>query len=187
MQTINNKFYFNAYKEHGVSAKGVHWHSKKNQYKRFEILTSFLKNIDSSSIIDVGCGFGEYLNFLEKIKIKPDIYLGIDCEDFILQVAKKRFPKNIFLKCDILKHPIPNADYLLCSGALNILTKKDFLKAIENCFIASNKAFVFNFLSEKSIHTLKSEEVFNYCKQLTNKVSISKKYLDNDITFFLEK
>ena len=188
MQTLNNQFYLQAYEKHGVSAKGVHWNSKKSQYIRFEILTSFLKDIKNSSIIDIGCGFGEYLNFLDSKNLEPNIYLGIDCEDFLIKIAKERFPKNIFLKCDFLKQEIPNADYLICSGSFNILTSKDLIKGIKNCFEASSKGFVFNFLTEKeSIHRLEFTEVLDFCKTLTPKVSIRNNYLDNDLTFFLEK
>ena len=60
-QKDNRKFYEKAIKKHGISAQGVHWNSEFTQYKRFEILTSFIKDIiKQSSIIDAGCGFGEY-------------------------------------------------------------------------------------------------------------------------------
>lgn len=187
MQTLNNKFYVNAYKNHGVSAKGVHWDSKETQYLRFKILTSFIKDIENSSLIDLGCGYGEYLNFLNEQNIKPEIYLGVDCEDFILNIAKKRFPNNTFLKCDIVENEIIKADYLLCSGTLNLLNKNTFLKAIINCFIASKKGFIFNFLTKESIHKLEKPMIYNFCKKLANKVTIEDGYLDNDCTMFLQK
>ena len=187
METINHQFYKNAYKEHGVSAKGVHWHSKKNQYYRFEILTSFLKNIKNSSIIDIGCGFGEYLNYLKEKDLNPDIYLGIDCEEFMINISKKRFPSNVFLKCDILKHKLPKADYLICSGTLNILKEKVFLESINKCFHASNRGFVFNFLTNNSIHNLSLDLIKEHCLKLTKKVTISSDYIANDCTIFLEK
>lgn len=186
MQSLNNKFYTDSYKKYGICAKGVHWSSKETQYLRFEIITSMIKNIESSSIIDIGCGFGEYLNFLKKFNLLPDIYLGIDCEEFMIDIAREQFPKNIFLKCNILKTQIPEADYLICSGALNIFTKNEFLKAIENCFKASKRGFIFNFLTEKSLHNMNEEEVYDFCKKLTNKITISDDYLHNDATFLLE-
>jgi len=187
MKDLNTQFYTNSYEKYGISAKGVHWHSKKTQYIRFEILITFLDNIENSSIIDIGCGFAEILNFFEEKKIKPDIYLGLDCEEFMIETSRKRFPKHLFLKCNILKHEIPTADYLICSGALNILTKQDFLKAIEYCFNSSKKGFAFNFLKENSIHKLEKKDILKYCKSLTLKVTIRDNYLVNDCSFFLEK
>ncbi len=43
-QKDNHKFYKYAIKKYGISAKGVHWNSQYTQYKRFEVLTSFIKN-----------------------------------------------------------------------------------------------------------------------------------------------
>ena len=61
----NHKFYKSTILKYGISAKGVHWNSEYTQYKRFEILTSFIKNeIKESTIVDAGCGFAEYYNYL---------------------------------------------------------------------------------------------------------------------------
>ena len=61
----NTKFYETAIKKYGISAQGVQWNSDYSQYKRFEILTSFVEDsMKESSIIDAGCGFGEYYSYL---------------------------------------------------------------------------------------------------------------------------
>ncbi|WP_072679460.1 class I SAM-dependent methyltransferase [Arcobacter sp. LA11] len=189
MKKIDNyKFYKDSYKEHGATAQGVHWDSEFTQNKRFEILTNFIKNdLENSSLIDVGCGYGAYLTYLKKENLFPNIYLGIDCERFIIDITSKKFDKNVFIKCDILKDEMPKADYLICSGALNILTQIDFLEAIENCFYASSKGFIFNFLTNHSVHNLSTEIIYGFCKKLTKKVTISENYLPNDSTIFLEK
>ena len=184
----NYKFYKDSFNEHGPSAKGVHWDSKFTQIKRFEILTNFFKDdLPNSSIIDVGCGYGEYLTYLKEENINPNIYLGIDCEKFILDITSKKFEKNVFIRCNILKDEIPYADYLLCSGALNILSQIDFLEAIENCYRAANKGFAFNFLIPHSIHGLSYEIIYGFCKELAQKVTIIENYLPNDCSIFLEK
>ena len=40
----NHIFYKSAISKHGISAQGVHWNSEYNQYKRFEVLTCFVKD-----------------------------------------------------------------------------------------------------------------------------------------------
>lgn len=189
MKRLNNhKFYKDSYKEHGISAKGVHWDSEFTQFKRFEILTSFIKNdLSTSSLIDVGCGYGGFIEYLKKEHLVPDIYLGIDCEKFILNITSKKFDKNVFIRCDILKDKIPNADYLICSGALNILNQTDFLEAIRNCYNASNKGFIFNFLTPHSVHGLSLEIIYGFCKGLSKEVILEDDYLPNDCTIFLKK
>ena len=74
-QKDNNEFYKKSIKRHGISAQGVHWNSDFSQYKRFEILSDFIrKDIKESSIIDAGCGFGEYYNYLFDNNLKPKSY-----------------------------------------------------------------------------------------------------------------
>lgn len=187
MASVNNWFYKKAYNEHGISAKGLHWTSKQTQYKRFEVITNSLENIHNRTLLDIGCGFGDYLIYLFENNIKIKDYLGIDIEEFMIDICKNRFKEYKFLKCNILKDKIPIYDYLICSGALNILEKNDFKKAIKNCFKNSNNAFIFNCLTKKSVHEMSIEEIENYCKKLTNYVEIKSGYLDNDITFILKK
>lgn len=187
MKNINNSFYLKSYQEHGISAKGVHWYSQETQYIRFQIITELIKEFNSSSIIDIGCGFGDYLEYIKKKNLSPMIYLGIDCEEFMIDICKQRFPDNIFLKGDILVDKIPNSDYIICSGAFNIFDKNDFLNAIKLCFKSSSKGMIFNFLTSKSLHGLCIDDIYLYCKQISNKVTISEDYLHNDATFLLEK
>lgn len=184
----NNEFYEESFNKYGISAKGVHWDSKETQYLRFKILTSLIKDdINNSSIIDVGCGYAEYLIFLNKINLTPDIYLGIDCERLMIDICTKRFEKNTFLKCNILTDEIPRADYLICSGTLNILKQNDFLNAIKNCIKACNKGFVFNFLTENNLHNLTFEEIYKFCKDISSEIQVNNKYLNNDCTILLKK
>ena len=188
MESLNNKFYSKAYKKYGVCAQGVHWSSQKTQYIRFNVLTSFIeKDIENSSILDIGCGFAEYLNFLQIKELKAKEYLGIDCEEFMIKESKKRFSEYQFLQIDILKDILPKKDYLLCSGALNILKKEEFFKAIEKCYKTSQKGFIFNFLTKETFNNLQKQEVILFCQNIAKKVTISKVYLPNDITLFLEK
>lgn len=187
MQSVNYKFYKNAYDKYGIDAKALHWYSKDTQFKRFEIICSFIKDIKKQTVIDLGCGFADLLLYFEENNIKPDIYIGIDCEEFMLEICRKRFINESFLKLDLVRDALPKADYLICSGALNILGKNSFLKAIKNCYEYSNKGFIFNFLTEKSLHALNIKEIYDFCKSFCEKVTISEEYLNYDTTFFLEK
>ena len=99
----NTLFYKKAIDRYGISAQGVHWNSEFTQYKRFEILTSFVEySMKESSIIDAGCGFGEYYNYLFDNNLKPKLYLGIDCEKEMINFASKRFLNVDFYMKDIL-------------------------------------------------------------------------------------
>lgn len=189
MKKIDNHiFYSYSYEKYGVSPKGVHWHSKERQFKRFEVLIDFIKDdIETSSILDIGSGYGELITYFQENNIYPKLYTGIDCEDFMIDVCKKRFPNSKFIKKDILSDTLPEADYYICSGALNILTKNEFLESIERCFNQSEKGFVFNFLTDAFIHGLTSFDVYMFCQNLTKDIDIRNDYLENDYTVFMKK
>lgn len=184
----NTLFYKNAVEKHGVSAKGVHWNSTYTQYKRFEILTSFInKDIFESSIIDAGCGFAEYYNYLLKYDKKPKIYIGIDCEEMMINLASKRFPNIKFEIKNIILDELTESDYYICSGAMNILTKEEIFIFIKKCFDSSKKAFIFNFLKNDPLTNVKIEEIINFSRNLSKKIKIKEHYLENDVSIFLEK
>lgn len=187
-QKDNNKFYEKSIKRYGISARGVHWNSSYTQYKRFEILTEFIKDdILESSIIDAGCGFGEYYNYLFDNNLKPKSYIGIDCEEEMINLASKRFLNTHFYVKNILTDSLENADYYICSGALNILDKKEIFLFIKNCYLACEKAFIFNFLKNDPLTKIKVEDVLDFCKTLTKNIFIKENYLENDISIYLKK
>ena len=187
-QKDNNKFYKESIQRYGISALGVHWNSKYTQYKRFEILTSFIKDkIKQSDIIDAGCGFGEYYNYLFDNNLKPLSYRGIDCEEQMINLASKRFLNTEFYVKNILTEQLEMADYYICSGALNILDKIEIFLFIEKCFNSSSEGFIFNFLKNDPLTKIKVDDILDYCKTLTNNIKTKEKYLENDISIFLKK
>jgi SAM-dependent methyltransferase len=184
----NHTFYKSAIKKYGISAKGVHWNSQFTQYKRFEIITNFIKNeIRNSVIIDAGCGFGEYYNYLFDNDFKPKSYIGIDCEEKMIELASKRFLNTNFYVKDILKDELFVADYYICSGAMNILEKEEIFIFIKKCFEASNVGFVFNFLKNDPLTNVDIVDILKYSRSLSNNVKIEENYLENDISIFIKK
>jgi 2-polyprenyl-3-methyl-5-hydroxy-6-metoxy-1,4-benzoquinol methylase len=184
----NHKFYKSAISKYGISAQGVHWNSTYTQYKRFEVLTSFIEEkVIQSNIIDAGCGFGEYYNYLFDNQLKPKSYLGIDCEEKMINLASKRFLEAKFEISNILEDKLSFSDYYICSGALNILEKEEVFVFIEKCFEASKVGFIFNFLKNDSLTKIEHIEVIAFCKKISKKVQIKDNYLDNDISIFIKK
>jgi len=185
---FNHQFYENAIKTHGISHLGVHWLSKYTQYKRFEVLTYFIKDhIKESTIVDAGCGFGEYYVYLEKNELLPNKYIGVDIEDQMIKLSKKRLSNIEFHKQDILSQELIKADYYICSGAMNILKKEEMFTFIHKCFEASKKGFAFNLLKEDSLNMVSVDDITSFCKKICKKISIQDNYLQNDISIFIEK
>jgi SAM-dependent methyltransferase len=191
----NNKtFYTSAIKLYGTSAKGVNWHSKQTQNIRFKTILDFLPlDISTCSVADAGCGFGDFYNYMLKKKKTPSSYIGLDFLDEMCTIAEQNTAKEILLK-DICKDKLPFADYYVCSGAMNTLSKFDTHLFIQNCYATCREGFVFNIL-----HGDKESETYNYMNLQeiqdiasslhVEHVVLKDGYLENDITvgFFKRK
>jgi len=185
----NGKYYDEVVSRHGDSAQGVHWNSQKMQYKRFEVLLGLLDLDANSSIVDVGCGFGALNAYLNEKEIAVKSYLGLEVMDSMVEVAQCK-GVNV-QKCDVLADPLPKADYYICSGAMNILTRDETNLFIERCLKASNKGFVFNMLEGADESMVYNYYDPNELKQMANVLDVrhvmKKGYIERDFTVFLEK
>jgi len=184
----NEKFYTSAIKKHGTSPKGLNWRSKKTQYIRFktilELLPSDMKNI---TLVDAGCGFGDFYLYLLKKKKQLKKYIGIDALIDMQIIASENTGCEIII-ADIIKDELPFADYYICSGALNVLDRFETHLFIQNCYKSSKKGFIFNIL-----HGEDDSQTYNYftkedIQKIANtlnvkKVIIKENYLEDDISF----
>jgi SAM-dependent methyltransferase len=179
-------FYKNAIKKHGLSPQGVCWLSYAHQQIRFEIICDFLpKNLKNTTLTDAGCGFGDFYIYLQNNYNIPKRYIGIDSLKIMCDIAKKRTEQKI-IHADITNTEIDVSDYVICSGAMNILTPYETVTFISNCYKASKKAFIFNILTGKvdsqTYNYLSKERVISLAKDLAvSHLEFREDYLKNDI------
>ena len=153
----SEKFYTSAIEKFGTSARGVNWASKENQLLRFEQILKLLpKDLSGFSLADAGCGFGDFYLYMKKKKRLPKRYVGIDSVLDMYSIATQNTAQEI-INADICKDNLPNADYYVCSGALNVLTTFETRLFIQNCYKSSKKAFIFN-----ALHGERESETYNY-------------------------
>lgn len=178
------KFYENTIKRYGKSAKGVAWIDEVRQKKRFCALLKPIKNIKDVTLVDAGCGFGDLYLYMKEQNLLPKKYIGIDALDIMVKEAKNR-TKQTILKCDFLSGPLPEANWYVISGSLNLLTRFETLLAIKRCFDAADKGVVFNLLKgkdkSKTYNYWMPEEIIKSCYHL-GKIKIIEGYLDGDFT-----
>lgn len=161
------EYYKNLFNKFGYSTESLGWH-KGNQFLRFYQLTNHWE-LENSSILDVGCGFGDFNKYLELNKITKYNYVGIDLlNDFITEANKQYSNENInFILGNFMKTKInTNIDYSIASGTFNYKIKEvdcynyvyDNMKKM---FDISNKAIAIDFLSSRVDYF--HEHNFNYC------------------------
>lgn len=180
----NSRFYHAAISDHGFTPKGLRWHSLYSQEIRFEQLLSFVPD-DALSIVDAGCGFGDLCVYARKQKHRTFAYTGLDMLEVMVDEAHRRTGETILL-CDILRDPLPSAEFYLCSGALNILTKEASFAFIEQCYRASTRGFIFNFLegdkASPIYNYLSKTDVENLGVRLNAKIVFRNDYYESDCT-----
>lgn len=173
-------YYKNLYDKFGKSPKSLGWH-KGNQFLRYKQLINNW-DLNNSSILDVGCGFGDFANFLKLCKIKNFKYTGIDLMSDFIDISKKKLNnKNIVLYKDefLTKKFKKKYDYVIASGTFNLKIKKInkyiyLFNMIKKMFLLSKKSISFDFLSDKVDYS--HNHNFNYSpeKVLTLAYKLSK-------------
>ena len=159
MSRIDNAtFYHASIMEHGLNARGVHWHSSQAQEIRFKQLLALLP-ADTRSVVDAGCGFGDLYWFMSDKQRESIEYIGIDALEVMVSEAQIRTGRTIY-QSDILNEPLPSGDFFFCSGALNILTRYEAHRFIRRCYDASNRGVIFNFLEGED-----TSSTYNYLQK----------------------
>ena len=194
MARINQKtFYQNNYDKYGVSAEGVAWDSVQTQKRRFSAIASCLGDVKNDTLVDAGCGFGDFYLYLKENNNLPKTYTGLDLCEPMVKEAKIRTGCKIVQR-DILRQTIPMADWYVASGSMNLLTRLETRLFIQRCFEKSRKGFVFNLLYGKE-HGGKEHEInYSYwmphdiielCRPFGVKVHIKEDYMEGDFTVTL--
>ncbi len=189
MARINQKaFYQNNYETYGVSAEGVAWDSTQTQKRRFSAIVSCLGDIKHETLVDAGCGFGDFYLYLKEKNNLPKTYTGLDLCEPMVNEAKVRTGCKIVQR-DILKQTLPLADWYVASGSMNLLTRIETRIFIQRCFEKSRKGFVFNLLCGKEQEGEFSywvpHDILELCKLLGVKVQIKEGYMNGDFTVVL--
>ena len=147
----SNTIYDQARSEGATVHDRVLWSDPAKQYYRFYELIKCIDNIDAPDIdiLDVGCGNGELLKFLNFNGFRGR-YRGVDIHPDQVEEARGRFPDSDFRTCNVLDTDIEPADVVLMSGVFNINCGQDtgFVEQlVHRCANLSRDRFAFNAIS----------------------------------------
>jgi len=186
----NNSFYKKAIKKYGATAEGVHWNSEYTQRIRFEVITSLLgDDIKNATIADAGCGFGHFYDYLEENAKVPKRYIGLELHDMMIQHAKSRGLE--VYKCDVLRDGLPEVDYYVASGSLNLLHPFETHLFIRRMLQYAKKGVVFNMLKGVSTrgnayNKYEPEKLIEELNLKTEEIQLVEDYLEeSDFTIFI--
>ena len=194
------KRYSDRFYKLGKDVKTLGWGSTEQQEYRFS--QTLLNGIEfnEKSILDIGCGFGDYLHFLMRNFNQKEIlgsYSGYDINPDLIQEAKKNVPGGLevnFEVVDILKNkstvPIANIGVMLGVLNFNLKDQADNLayskQAIANAFSHIDETLIVDFLStnltsdypkEDFVFYHDPQEILEFALTLTDNVKLVHDYL----------
>ena len=106
--------------EFGYSPATLGWGVHGRQEVRFAVLAELALKMPNSSVLDVGCGFGDLFDFLERRGWHGQ-YTGVDIVPGLLNIAKQRHPGLDVREVDITDENtgLDEYDFVISSGIFN--------------------------------------------------------------------
>ncbi len=190
-------WYADKVRTYGFDHRGLGFRNKSSQARRFEAMLA-LGDLDGARVLDVGCGFGDFLAYLSDRGIEPE-YTGLDICEPMVERCRERFPSGAarFLVGDALQfEPDEPYDYVIASGLFgldSVGARERIRPTIERLFAWSRIGTAMNFLSTRSPSPAEARIYVDPCKALEAALSLSPAaridhtYLPNDFTMFLYK
>ena len=174
------------------------WGSKESQHLRFKVLSE-IGDLENCSILDVGCGLGEFRTYLKDQNIRLQSFQGIDISNNLVDEAQRRFkndPIANFTVSSIQSYNGSKVDYVFCSGAMNLKMQDNWkmvADALTRSYAISNRGIAFNFLSsyvdfshEKDFH-YEPERMFKLAREISRFVTLRHDYPLYEFTIYLKK
>jgi SAM-dependent methyltransferase len=193
-QKISN-YYERLIEIYGYRHEACDYGRAESQTIKFSVLSDVLDH-NNKSILDVGCGFADYYDYL-KNKYTNFCYTGVDITKAFVLFAKEKYPEVDIRHFDILndaqcqKYDIVTANgifYLLSNNPEQIM-----LNIIQRMYDLCIHAVSFNSLSSWCLDQQDGEyyadplDVFRYCKSLTPWVTLRHDYHSRDFSVYLYK
>lgn len=164
--------------------RGLGWSSRKSQEERFSILKNFIEE-DDISLLDVGCGAADLLEYLKQSNLKIE-YVGCDLMESNIKHCQEKYPDAKFMLGDFLSMKIDRSfDYVVASGIFVFPSdnwNNLFYNFLEKMMMLSTKAVCLNLLSSlydnkfKSVHYVEPWEILKIVASFSNKFQLLHHY-----------
>lgn len=191
-QRITN-YYEEKLAQFGADPRSVGWRDRDTQRRRFEALTA-VAPLQGKSILDLGCGLGDFYSFLNEKNIACD-YTGWDLSGKMIDACRQKYPGATFDQVDVLcttdEHTF---DVVFGSGLFCIpLEDETFYERImARMFAMCREAAAFNMISayvdyrEDYLRYADPCAVFDFCKKnLSRYVALRHDYMPFEFTVYV--
>lgn len=185
-----------AARRHGGGFGSLLWASTTTQAARFEAFVR-LRSPKGLSVLDVGCGRADFLDFCLARDVAPADYVGIEAVPALADAAvAKRLPNVTIRRADFVQQPTSMfvaADVVIFSGSLNTLDPAQFRSTLQRAFDATAETLIFNYLCSPNLaassylYWHRAADVLSFARTLSAKVTHLDDYLEGDATVAITK
>jgi len=182
--------------ELGETPQALGWRDSHQQEVRFKILAE-IGDLQGVSVLDIGCGFGDLLDYFTSSGHNDVRYTGTDLNPALIEVAQKRHPQARFLATtDLNQFATGSQDYVFLSGLFNfkIQDNTGFMHdTVRESFRIARLGVAFNLLGsyvdfkEDHLFYHQEQEVFDFAKGLTRFVTLRADYPLYEFTIYLHQ
>ena len=159
--------YHKRYLEHGVSHLTLGWGSREQQQYRFDVVLGNVA-VASRSVLDIGCGFGDLLGYMDNRQVKQGCYTGLDVNTELVEDASRLYPHGTFIDKPLTEvDDSLRSDVVIMLGLMNFKQDKianmDYARLmVEKAFSLTGYALVVDFLSARVIDGYPKEDFVYY-------------------------
>lgn len=136
-------------KDFGDTPQAVRW-TPEGQLRRYETLLQISGDISQKTILDFGCGKGDFYGFLKGRGIQTD-YCGIDINNRLIELAVHKYPEAEFIATDIDEVRFEREfDVVFVCGVFNLRVagiKESMQEELKKLFRISREALHVNLLT----------------------------------------
>ncbi|BAY80741.1 type 12 methyltransferase [Calothrix parasitica NIES-267] len=165
------------------SAKSL---GERNYEKDFIFYSKLFEGIhfnDNISILDIGCGKGDLLAFINKYypEVRVDKYLGLDIVASFIDVAQSNYPQYEFKMHNFVSKKFLPEEYfeiVVANGVLisRVRNYRDYIEYfVEKMLTCSSRHILFNLIAEVDSY---SENYINY-REIGRSTTFSKQVLES--------
>jgi SAM-dependent methyltransferase len=187
-------FYNFHLKLHGDRPEALRW-TPKGQLSRYYALLDIAPDISDSSVLDFGCGTGDFYRFLKRRGINVR-YTGVDINENFISLARSKYPECTFSVMDIDGDELTDYyDYIFICGVFNLLVPgvdEDMRNAMTKLFRHCNRGLALNALSahtpvkDRELHYTSPEGMLAFAiDSLSPSVALRHDRIQNDFTLFV--
>ena len=175
---VNKSYYMKTYSNEYVDEKHKNWMNNPN-YELFEKINSFIKTKKKGKILDLGCGTGLLLKYLNNKNPKYDL-TGVD----IITKNSKKKSKITFIKKEIFKYfPQKKFSFIISIAVIEHVPKvKLFLDQIKKISIKDSHCIILTINTDSFLY-----KIANFLYYLNIKIPFIRLYDPHHLNHFSKK